>query len=79
MGKKGVGPLNWVFLPSCFVAKQFLAYSYCAVCTLTGAIILSINIQEGLNIYQTVLTVSYMHLYDDIGDALFVVPSSIDI
>ena len=35
--------------------KQFLSY----LCTLIGAIILSINIQVGLN----------MHLYDDIGDA----------
>ena len=48
--------LNWVFLLSCF-CKQFLAYKL--LCTLIGAIILSINIQVGLN----------MHLYDDIGDA----------
>ena len=39
---------------SCFV-NNF----YFMLCTLIGAIILSINIQVGLN----------MHLYDDIGDA----------
>ena len=38
------------------------------LCTLIGAIILSINIQVGLN----------MHLYDDIGDASFV-PSRVDV
>ena len=42
------------FLVSCF-AKNYLLM----LCTLIGAIILSINIQVGLNMY----------LYDDIGDA----------
>ena len=37
--------------------------------TLIGAIILSINIQVGLN----------MHLYDDIGDSYVVIPSRVDI
>ena len=46
--------LNWLFLRSCFVNNFYLI-----LCTLIGAIILSINIQVGLN----------MHLYDDIGDA----------
>ena len=42
------------FLLSCFVNNFYLI-----LCTLIGAIILSINIQVGLD----------MHLYDDIGDA----------
>ena len=42
------------FLLSCFV-NNFQLYM---LCTLIGAIILSINIQVGLN----------MHLYDDIRD-----------
>ena len=41
--------------------KQFLAYTV-HIDNLIGAIILSINIQVGLN----------MHLYDDIGDTLSV-------
>ena len=46
--------LDWVFLLSCFVNNFQLI-----LCTLIGAIILSINIKVGLN----------MRLYDDIEDA----------
>ena len=45
-------------LTKCFCCHVFNNFKH-MLCTLIGAIILSINIQVGLN----------MHLYDDIGDA----------
>ena len=46
-------------LTECFCCHALKKNYFFTFCTLIGAIILSINIQVGLN----------MHLYDDIGDA----------